>query len=176
MIDGFKNKFSNQNRQFPADSPNNTPNLNPYLTQPYIGTPSIKFGKRIAALFRDRLGTDIKIAYQTYKIFSYFNLDFPLPTLFCSNVVHKYTYSCDKNMSYVGMTTRQLFVRIKNHLSNNLNLSNIAIKLHRDQCKACGETVPAEQNFTLSKKCRFNTKTELMEALLIKGLNPSLNL
>ena len=66
------------------------------------------------------------------------------------------------------MTTRLLFDRIENHLSNNLSSSNSAIKSHRDQCKACTETMPAERNFTLLKKCRFNTETELMEALLIK--------
>ena len=59
MIDRLKNKFNNHNQQLPADSPN----LNPYLIFPYIGTPSIKFGKRIAALFRDRLGTDINYIF-----------------------------------------------------------------------------------------------------------------
>ena len=74
------------------------------------------------------------------------------------------------------MTTRQLIVRVENHLSNNLISSNAAIKSHCDQCKACIETMPAEQNFTLLKKCRFDTETELMEALLIKRLKPSLNI
>ena len=118
VIDKFKNKFKNHNRQFPTDSSNNTPNLNPYLTVPYVGTPSIKFSKRLAALFRDRLSIDIKIAYQTFKIISYFNLKFSLPALFCSNVVYEYTCSCDKNTSYIGMTTRRLLVRIENHFSN----------------------------------------------------------
>ena len=176
VIDKFKIKFKNQNQQSPTDFSNNTPNLSPYLTLPYIGTPSIKFSKRLAALFRDRLSTDIKVAYQTFKIISYFNLKFPLPALFCSNVVYKYTCSWDKNTSYIGMTTRQLFVRIENHLSTNLSSSNSAIKSHRDQCKACRETIPAEQNFTLLKKCRFSTETELMEAFLIKRLKPSLNI
>ena len=143
---------------------------------PVSPTPSIKFRKRLAVLFRDRLSTDIKIAYQTFKIVSYFNLKFPLPVLFCSNVVYKYTCSCDKNTSFIGMTTRQLFVRIENHLSNNLSSSNSAIKSHRDQCKTCRETIPAEQNFTLLKKGHFNTETELMKALLIKRLKPSLNI
>ena len=85
-IDKYKNEFKNQNRQFPIDSYNNTPNLKSYLTLPYIGTPSIKFSKRLAALFRDRLRTD----------------------------------------------------------SNNLSSFNSAIKSHRDQCKACRETMPAK--------------------------------
>ena len=74
------------------------------------------------------------------------------------------------------MTTRQLFVRIENHLSNNLSSSNSAIKSHRNQCKACRETMPVEKNFILLKKCRFNTETELMEALLIKRFKPSSNI
>ena len=74
------------------------------------------------------------------------------------------------------MTTRQLFVLIKKYLSNNLRSSNFAIKSHRDQFTACRETMPAEQNFTMLKKCRFNTEPELMEALLSKRLKPFLNI
>ena len=74
------------------------------------------------------------------------------------------------------MTARQQFVKIENHLSNNLSSSNSVIKSHRDQCKADKETMPAEQNFTLLKECRFITETELMKALLIKRLEPSLNI
>ena len=176
MTNKFKNKFQNQNRQLPADSSNNTPNLNPSLTLPHIGTPSIKFGKHIAALFCNRLGTDIKIAYQTFKIISYFNLKFPLPALFCLNVVYQYTCSGDKNKSYIGMTIRRLFIRIESHLSSNLTSSNSAIKFHSGLCEACRETTPAEQNFTLLIKCCFSTETELMEALLIKHLKPSINI
>ena len=72
------------------------------------------------------------------------------------------------------MTNRPLFVKIENHLSNNLSSSNSAIKSHRDQSNACRETMPAEQNLKLLKKGRFNTETELKEALLIKRLKPSL--
>ena len=71
---------------------------------------------------------------------------------------------------------RQLFVRIENHLCSNLSSSNSAIKSHRGQCKACREAMPAEQNFTILKKCRFKTETERMEALLIKRLKSFLNI
>ena len=176
VINKFKNKFQNHNRQLPADSSNNTLNLNPSLTLPYIGTPSIKFSKHIAALFCDRLCTDIKNCYQTFEIVSYFNLKFPLPALSWLNVVYQYTCFCDKNTSYICMTTRRLFIRIESHVSNNLSSSNSAIKFYRDQCKACRDTTPAEQNFTLLIKCCFNTEIELMEALLIKRLKPSINI
>ena len=121
MTNRLKIKFNNHNQQSPFDSPN----INPYLTLPYIGTPSIKFHKRIALLFRNRLGTDIKIIYQTFKIISCFNLNFPLPAFFCSNVVYQYTCSCDKNTAYIYMTTRLLCVRIENHLSNNQSSSTL---------------------------------------------------
>ena len=74
------------------------------------------------------------------------------------------------------MTTRQLLARIENHLYNNLSSSSCAIKSHRDLRKAYRETIPAEQNFTSLKKCRFNTETELTQALLIKLLKPFLDL
>ena len=49
VIDKFKIKFTNQNQQSPTDFSNNTHNLSPYLALPYIGTPCIKFSKRLAA-------------------------------------------------------------------------------------------------------------------------------
>ena len=41
VIEKFKIKFKNQNQQSPTDFSNNTPNLSPYLTLPYIGTPRL---------------------------------------------------------------------------------------------------------------------------------------
>ena len=102
VIDKFKNKFKNQNRQFPTDFSNNTPNLD-HLNLPYIGSPSIKFNKCFAGLLCDRLNTDMKIAYQTFKIILYFNLKISFTPLFCLNIVYKYTCSCDKNTPYIGM-------------------------------------------------------------------------
>ena len=81
------NKFNYHHQQSPNAFPNDTPNLSPYSPLPHIGTLSIKLGKNIAALLRDRMVTDIKLVYQTLKIISYFNLKYPLPALFCSNVV-----------------------------------------------------------------------------------------
>ena len=40
--------------------------------------------------------------------------------------------------------------------------------------KPAGETMPAEQNFVLLKKCHFNTDTKLMEAMLFKHFKQSL--
>ena len=87
VIDRFINIFTNNNQQFSTDSPNSTHNSNPYLTLPYIGTPSIKLGKLIDALSRDRLSTDIRIAKQTFEIIFHFNLKYSLCALFCSNIV-----------------------------------------------------------------------------------------
>ena len=56
----------------------------------YIGSPSIQLAKRIAALFRDRLGADIKNSPLNFKIISYFKLKFSLLAIFCSNAVYEY--------------------------------------------------------------------------------------
>ena len=74
---------------------------------------------------------------QIYLFVTVSNLNFCYPTLFCSNVVCQYsTCSSDKKTSYIHMTTRQLFARIENHLSNYQSSSKSAIKSCRDQCKA----------------------------------------
>ena len=62
VISRFMNKCNNHNQQSCTDSADNSSNLNRYVTVSYLDTPSIKLGKHIAALFRDRVGTDIKIA------------------------------------------------------------------------------------------------------------------
>ena len=59
-----------------------------------------------ALLLRNRLGIDTKIAKQTFEVISYFNLQFLLPALFCLKVVYKYLCFCEKNTSFIGMTTR----------------------------------------------------------------------
>ena len=63
-----------------------------------------------------------------------------------------------------------VFLRIKNHLSNNQSSSDYALKSHRNQCEA------SRGKLYVIKKCRFNTETELMEAVPIKRLKPSLNI
>ena len=70
--------------------------------------------------------------------------------------------------------TRQLLIRIENHLSNNQSSSIFTIKSHRE-CKACRETMPAEQNFIL-KKYPFNTETKPLGTRLIICLKPSSNI
>ena len=170
VIDKFENKFNNNNRLFPADLPSNTSNLYHYLSLPYIGTPSIKSGKSIAALFSDKFGTNIKITYHTFKIVSYFYLKVFLPSLFCSNVVYKYTCSCDKSTSYIGMTTRQLFLRTKNHLSNNQSSSQPPPSNLMGSVQSLQRNSASRAKLHFVEKCHLNTETELMKALLVKRL------
>ena len=123
------------------------------LTLPYICTPSIIFGKRISSLFDDRPGTDIKIAYQTFKIISYFNFKFSLPARFCFNVVCQYTCSYDKNTSYIIITTRQVFVRIENYL--------LTIKVHQSSDPIVINAKPAE------KQCHQNKILHYLQSAVL---------
>ena len=171
-------KFHQRNKAPTPESIQSIPNTDIfYLTLPYIGKASIKFSKRIVALFRTRLDSElnIKTAFQTFKTSTYFNLKFPIPLLFAPNVVYQYTCSCDKNTSYIGMTNRQFFVRIEDHISLS-NLTNSAVKSHIIHCRPCRESMPVTKNFTVLKTCRSDAETELIEALSIKRLKPNLNI
>ena len=64
-----------------------------------------------------------------------------------------------------GVTSRQLFLIVENHHYLSYNSSNLALRSYRDQCKACREIVPAEQNFVLLKNCRFNTNERIADSL-----------
>ena len=166
VIHKFENKLTTITDYSPPDLPSNTSNLYHYLSLPYIGTLSIKSGKSIAVLFSDRLGTDIKITYHTFKIVSYFYLKVFLPSLFCSNVVYKYTCSCDKSTSYIGMTTRRLFLRTKNHLSNNQSSSQPQPSNLMGSVQSLQRNSASRAKLHFVEKCRLNTEAELMEALL----------
>ena len=54
-------------------------------------------------------------------------LETPLPL--CSNVVFKFTCSCDTNLTYIGMSSRHLITRVKEHL-NLADSRKSAIKDH----------------------------------------------
>ena len=85
---------------------------------------------------------DVKISpiYYAYKVCNIFHLkdktSFPL----CSNVVYRFSCLCDENISYIGMTLRQLITRIKEHLNLGDVHTKSAIKDHIHQCQICSSS------------------------------------
>ena len=54
----------------------------------------------------------------------------------CSNVGYCYTYSCDTSLTYLGMSSRHLFTRAKEHLDLNQSRKS-AVKDHILDCGKC---------------------------------------
>ena len=173
FIEKIVNHFlKQQNRNQNDDSSTTSENAFTYLRIPYVGKPSLEFSKKIANLIHDKFDIEIKVAYYTLKVRNYFGLKSKIPLLFRSNVVYKYVCSCEKNTSYIGMTSRQLFVRINEHFDKS---KNSAINSHLIQCRACHDLKPTSKNFQIIKKCRYVRDTEINEAILIKKHKPNLN-
>ena len=54
----------------------------------------------------------------TMKTASYFRLICANPFALSSNVVHKFTCSCDTDNTYIGMTTRHMEIRVTEKIQN----------------------------------------------------------
>ena len=82
--------------------------------------------------------------YAALKVGSYFQLKCVTSVQLVSNVVHKFSCSCDANMSYIGMTTRHLGTRIQEHLQSK---GKSAIRDHIDDCQFCNQASINNDNF-----------------------------
>ena len=141
-----------------------------YLTIPYVGKPSLQLQHRIGKEMKD-CGISILPSYTTTKVGSYFNLKPSCPQLFQSNVVYKFTCSCDKSATYIGETRRQLFRRVEDHIGKD---KNSAVFDHMYSCQECQSTSDIHKRFQIIQKCGRNNILSF-EALLISKFRPKLN-
>ena len=115
-------------------------------------------------------GLRVRATFSTTKVGSYFNLKSQCSTLFTANVVYRFTCSCDKSISYVGETRRQLFRRIEEHCDIT---QKSAVLDHLGGCDACQDHNISE-SFEILQRCgRGNILST--EAMMICKLRPSLN-
>ena len=167
-------EYNINEQNFPPVNQNTSPTpknkSNEFLLVPYLGKPSLKFQKRIREELR-HYGVDILPAYSTTKVASYFDLKTKLSTLFKANVVYKFTSACDKTVSYIGETRRQLFRRIKEHQEDG---KNSAVFSHLFECTPCQNTPNIVDCFKIlqSGTC-YNVLN--LESLLIAKHRPNLN-
>ena len=112
--------------------------INPvvYLNAPNIGNESRRFVSRLAKLFHVKFDVKLFAIYKTFKTGTYFQLNLRSPLFLCSNVVYKFTCSCDSNLTYIGKSTRHLSTRVGEHLNVASQYENIAIK-HLLSCTVC---------------------------------------
>ena len=141
---------------------------------PYLGKESHHFANRFSALIKNKCNLKISPIYKTFKVVNYFQLKSKTPVALCSNVVYKFSCSCNMNKTYISMSTRHLITRVRGHL-NFKSLQDSAIKDHILSCEKCSNNRFDENNFVIIRKCKSEFCSKIHKALLIKTLSPKLN-
>ena len=96
---------------------------------PYLGKESHHVANRLSALIKNKYNLKISLMYKTFKVVNYFQLKSKTPVALCSNVVYKFSCSCDTNKTYIVLSSRHLITRVREHL-NFKSLQDSAIKDH----------------------------------------------
>lgn len=147
-----------------------------FVKLPYFGMLSQRFAKRLSKLVFSQFNVKISPIYSTFKVGRIFQIKDKTPLPLCSNVVYQFTCSCDTSTSYIGMTSRHLITRVREHLDlGDLNPKS-AIKDHIYNCKSCSITKHSINSFRILRQCNNDYDAKIHEALLIKRLKPKLNI
>ena len=97
---------------------------------------------------------------------------FSILTICC--FILKFTCSCDTNLTYIGMSSRHLITRVKEHM-NLVDSRKSAIEDHILSCPVCSNLQYNNNSFTILRKCNLDYKAKIHEALLIQRHSLSLN-
>ena len=97
-----------------------------------------------------------------------------VPSVLYLNIVYQFSCSCDTSLTYIGMSTHHLSIRLSEHLGFHLKTES-TIKDHIMSCDICSNSKFNINVFNIIKKCNFNFETKIYKALLIKKHNPGLN-
>ena len=114
----------------------NNMTLKQYLVLPYIGKSSERLYKRIRKEFSQH-EVQIRPAYRTAKVGSYFSFKSPILPLFKADVVCEFKCPRDEGNhrnTYIGETRIQLFQRIAEHSPASENAAFSAAKNHIAEC------------------------------------------
>ena len=84
---------------------------------PYLGKESYHFANRLSALIKNKYNLKISPVYKTFQVVNYFQLKTKIPMVFCSNVVYKFSCSCDTNKTYIDISSKHLITRVREHLN-----------------------------------------------------------
>ena len=136
---------------------------------PYIGLPSVIFGRKLREMFKKYYCIDIRIVFTTFKVKNYFSLKCRTPMPLLANVVYKFQCLRDADGVYIGKTIRHLVTRVKEH-----SHSGSAIYDHLLQCEECKKKISCNL-FTVIDSGRNDFEISIKEALHIKSKKPRLN-
>ena len=83
--------------------------------------------KRISVLISNRFNPKVLLIFKTFKVKNYFLLKPRTPKALCSNVIYKFIGTGNTNMTYIGMSSRHLITRVREHL-NFKSIQESAVK------------------------------------------------
>ena len=134
------------------------------------------YAYRLSKILKSQLNVKVCPVYKTFKIGNYFQLkskvlDFNVHMF---NVIYEFTCLCHANLTSIGMLTRHLSTRAKEHLDFNSQASS-AIKNHITSGNVCSPIKLNLNSFKIIKKCKSEFHKKIDEALFIKKRNLSLN-
>ena len=136
---------------------------------PYIGLPSVIFGRKLKRLLKDYYCIDVKVVFSSFKVKNYFSLKCHTPMPLMANVVYQFTCLHDANSTYIGKTIRHLITRVWEHTT-----SPSAIKEHLSSCTTCKDNYSCN-SFKVIDSANSDFEVSIKEALYIKHKNPNLN-
>ena len=142
------------------------------LGLPYFGNSSHQFAEKLSILVKRKFNVDINVYYATSKTGSYFRLKCSTPLSLMSNV-YKFNCSCDADISYIGMTTRHLCVRVREHLHSKVRS---AVGKHIDNCHVCKEKPVGVNDFKIMRACSTEYNTQNSESFVHKEVQPKTEL
>ena len=110
---------------------------------PYIGIPGIDCKNKLEKLIRNYV-EDFKVIFITTKVSNYFSNKEQTPHELKSNVVYEHKCSMDESIQYIGITTRPLKERVKEHLRGRT-----AVLDHIIYCDNCKNEKLSANNFNI---------------------------
>lgn len=107
----------------------------------------------------------VRVSYATLKSGSFFHNKDRVPDCLRSNIVHVYNYGQCTNCSYIGETTRNFSVRIKEHITGKPTPTEVTLHNHS----------PQSQNFKVLCNSRYTRIAESIVLSLSKDKESLLN-
>ena len=136
---------------------------------PYIGLPSVIFGRKLRVIFKKYYCIDVKIVFTSFKVKNYFSLKCRTPLPLLANVVYKFTCLRDANTIYIGKTSRHLATRIREH-----GHSTSTVHDHLLACQMCKSNF-SHDVFKILDTGSCDFEITIKEAIHIKSTKPKLN-
>ena len=164
----------------PAPIKLDVPKKQMYLRVPFFGPQSDTLANELQ-LFLSKFFYHINftiVMSNKFTIGSFFRSKDSLGVGMRSNVVYKYSCSPSCGSQYVGCTSRNLRMRISEHMGRSFRTGEMLLRPShssiRAHCESTGELV-LKENFTVLGGAENFTDLRILESLFIKSVKPDLN-